>query len=57
VWRADAVTASPSAPRPDDYPPALYGQVLKAARISPDAVEIRIPIQIHRHLYSNGDSA
>lgn len=56
VWPVDAVTASASAPRPDSCPPARYGHLLKAARISPQAVEIRTPIQIHRHVYGGGVS-
>ena len=49
-----AVTASASAPCPEGCPPAHYGQLLKAARISPHAVEIRTPIQVHRHIYGGG---
>ena len=54
VWPVDAVTASASAPCPDSCPPAHYGQLLKAARLSPHAVEIRTPIQVHRQIYGNG---
>jgi hypothetical protein len=54
VWRVDAATASYSAPRPDSCPPDRYGRVLKASRISPQAVEIRTPFQVRRHLYGGG---
>lgn len=54
VWRVDAVTASRSAPRPDSCPPDRYARMLKATRISPDAVEIRTPSQVRRHLYGGG---
>lgn len=54
VWRVGAVTASASAPRPDNCPPARYGHVLKATRISPHAVEIRTPIQVHQHIHGGG---
>ena len=54
VWPVDAVTASASAPRPDSCPPEQYGFLLKAARISPHAVEIRTPRQVHEHVYGNG---
>jgi hypothetical protein len=54
VWRVDAATASHSAPRPDSCPPDRYGRVLMASRISPQAVEIRTPAQVRRHLYGGG---
>ncbi len=54
VWRVDAAIASHSAPRPDSCPPDRYGRVLKASRISPQAVEIRTPFQVRRHLFGGG---
>jgi hypothetical protein len=54
VWPVGAVIASASAPRPDSCPPARYGQLLKAAKISPHAVEIRTPLQVHQHIHGGG---
>jgi hypothetical protein len=34
--------------------PARYGHVLKRARISPWAVEIRTPPQVRSHVYRGG---
>jgi hypothetical protein len=52
VWRVGAATASSSAPRPEDYPACRYGIALKHSRIGPQAVEIRTPLQISRHIFS-----
>ena len=52
VWDVGTVTASWSAPRPDSCPSAMYPRLLKASRISPEAVEIRTPIQVYRHVCS-----
>jgi hypothetical protein len=57
VWQVATVTASMSAPRPEDCPPARYGVLLKAARISPRAVEIRTPLQVHAYVYGDGVTA
>jgi hypothetical protein len=57
VRRADSVTAaSESAPDPDDCPPARYGRLLKRAKISPRAVEVRTPAQVRDHVYGGGIS-
>jgi hypothetical protein len=52
VWDVGAVTSSWSAPRPGSCPPAMYPRLLKASRISPEAVEIRTPLQVHRYVRS-----
>jgi hypothetical protein len=59
VWPVRWVTAAHpnTAPDPDGYPPARYAHVLKHARISPHAVEIRTPLQVHHHVYSGGRMA
>ncbi|MCW2884791.1 MAG: hypothetical protein JWL58_1653 [Streptosporangiaceae bacterium] len=51
VWDIDRVASSRSAPRVAGRDPALYGTVLKNARIAPHAVEIRAPVQVHRHIF------
>lgn len=43
-----------SAPDPDSCPPTRYGHMLKVARISPHAVEVRTPSQVRQHVYDNG---
>jgi len=35
-------------------PPARYGHLLKASRISLHAVEIRTPLQVHQYVYGGG---
>lgn len=50
VWSVSRVTSSWSVPQPEDCSPAVYWRALKAARIGPDAVEIRTPSQVWRHL-------
>jgi hypothetical protein len=56
VWPVRSVTAAhpTAAPDPKDCPPARYGLLLEAFRISPHAVEIRTPLQVHNHVYSGG---
>jgi hypothetical protein len=53
VWRVRSVTAAHAsmAPDPNECPPSRYGDVLKRARISPDAVENRTPLQVHNYVY------
>lgn len=52
VWNIDrVVSSSRSAPRAEGRDPALYGTVLKRARVAPHAVEIRTPVQVHRHVF------
>lgn len=51
VWDARAVAVSSRhAPRLDDYPPDMYGRVLKQTKVAPHAVEIRTPRQVRRHV-------
>jgi hypothetical protein len=59
VWPVNSVTAAhPStAPDPDSCPPARYGHLLKATRISPYAVEFRTPLQVHQYVYGGGVTA
>lgn len=56
VWPVRSVTdAHPStAPDPDHCPPGGYGRALKHARISPHAVELRTPLQIHHYVNGGG---
>ena len=55
VWPVASVTAvHASAPDPDSCPSARYGHMLKVARISPHAVEVRTPSQVRQHVYDNG---
>lgn len=55
VWPVGSVTAAHSSiPGPETYPPTRYGFMLKQARISPHAVEIRTPIQIRAHIFGGG---
>jgi len=56
VWPVRSVTAAhpTAAPDPDRCPPARYGHLLKVSRISPRAVEIRTPLQVHNHVYGGG---
>lgn len=53
VWPVRSVTSAhlTAAPDPDSCPPARYGHLLKLARTSPRAVEIRTPLQVHNHVY------
>jgi hypothetical protein len=56
VWPVHSVTAAhPStAWDPDSCPPARYGHLLKRARISPRAVEIRTPLQVDNYVRGGG---
>jgi len=56
VWPVRSVTdAHPTtAPDPATCPPGEFGHRLKAAKISPRAVEIRTPLQVHSHVCGSG---
>lgn len=56
VWPVRSVISSypHKAPDPERCPPARYGHVLKRSRISPRAVEIRTPLQVHGYVYGGG---
>ena len=56
VWPVRSVTAAHphTAPDPDRCPPARYAHVVKHSRISPHAVEIRTPLQVHHYVHGGG---
>lgn len=56
VWPVRSVTAAyPStAPDPDNCSPTMFGHLLKAVKISPRAVEVRTPLQVHSHVHGGG---
>jgi len=56
VWPINWVTAAHprTAPDPDGYPPPRYAHALKYGRISPHAVEIRTPLQVHHYVRGDG---
>ncbi len=56
VWPVRSVTAAhpDTAPDPERIPAARYCHLLKRARISPRAVEIRTPIQVGNHVRAGG---